>query len=58
MSLDDADIRLLEEPQVKIAVAESSQVCYTHLASGVCSRNRLLCAFEGAFVVDTSAITT
>ena len=44
--------------QAKIAVAESSQVCYTHLTRGVRSRNRLLCAFEGAIVVDTSAITT
>jgi hypothetical protein len=47
-----------ETHQAKIAVAESSQVCYTHLARGVRSRNRLLCAFEGAIVVDTSAITT
>jgi hypothetical protein len=44
--------------QAKIAVAESSQVCYTHLTRGVRSRHRLLCAFEGAIVVDTSAITT
>ena len=44
--------------QAKIAVAESSQVCYTHLTRGVRSRNRLLCAFKGAIVVDTSAITT
>jgi hypothetical protein len=44
--------------QTKIAVAESTQVCYTHLTRGVRSRHRLLCAFEGAIVVDTSAITT
>jgi hypothetical protein len=47
-----------ETNQAKIAVAESFQVCYTHLTRGVRSRNRLLCAFEGAIVVDTSAITT
>ena len=47
-----------ENYRAKIAVAEYTQVCYTLLTRGVRSRNRLLCAFEGAIVVDTSAITT
>ena len=40
------------QPEPKIPVAESSMVCYTLLACGVSSRNRLLCAFDGATVVD------
>ena len=45
----------------KISVAESSGVCYTLLACGDGSRNRLLCAFDGATVVDcveVQSITT
>src|SRR6266849_1964869 len=45
----------------KIPVAESSQVCYTLLACGDSSRNRLICAFDGAIVVDcvdVQSITT
>ena len=40
----------------KIPVAESSQVCYTLLACGVSSWNRLLCAFDGATVVDCAEV--
>ncbi len=40
----------------KFSVAESSQVCYTLLACGVSSRNRLLCAFDGATVVDCAEV--
>src|SRR5438552_9365767 len=40
----------------KIPVAESSQVCYTLLACGVSSRHRLLCAFDGATVVDCAEV--
>jgi len=40
----------------KIPVAESSQVCYTLLACGVSSRNRLLCAFDGVTVVDCAEV--
>jgi large subunit ribosomal protein L35 len=40
----------------KIPVAEFSQVCYTLLACGVSSRNRLLCALDGATVVDCAEV--
>ena len=53
-----ADLSTLVHHRAKIAVAEFSQVCYTLLTRGVRSRNRLLCAFEGAIVLDISAITT
>src|SRR5260221_11175287 len=40
-------------------VAQSSQVCYTHLARGVSSRNRLLCAFVRSNCgIEVQSITT
>jgi len=40
----------------KILVAESTQVCYTLLACGVSSRNRLLCALDGATEVGCAEV--
>ena len=50
---------LLEPRRPQNTVAQSTQVCYTHLARGVSSRNRLLCAFVRSNCgIEVQSITT